>query len=167
MSTFFAVTAAVAVLATALALTRTNPVHALLYFALSLLAVALVLFALGAPFAAALVVIISAGAIIVLLLFVVMLVDLGKAAPATRGQHGLRLWGAPVAIALVLGGELVYALRHAELSPARVVSLEPAAVALSLFGPYVLGVELASLLLLSAVVGAVHIGRREPKRGRP
>ncbi len=39
--------------------------------------------------------------------------------------------------------------------------VEPKAVALALFGPYLLGVELASVLLLGGLVGAYHLARRE------
>jgi NADH-quinone oxidoreductase subunit J len=40
----------------------------------------------------------------------------------------------------------------------------PKAVSLALYGPYLLAVELASLLLLAGLVGAYHLGRREPKK---
>ena len=70
----------VAVLATVLAITNTNPVHALLYLIASLLAVAMVFFSIGAPFAGALEVIVYAGAIMVLFVFVVMMLNLGQAA---------------------------------------------------------------------------------------
>jgi NADH-quinone oxidoreductase subunit J len=40
-------------------------------------------------------------------------------------------------------------------------TVEPKRVAVSLFGPYVIGVELASLLLLAGIVGAYHLGRRD------
>ena len=76
MTMIFYLTAAVALLATALAITRQDAVHALLYLVVSLLAVALLLFLLGAPFAAALEVIVYAGAIMVLILFVIMLLNL-------------------------------------------------------------------------------------------
>ena len=71
--------ATVAVIATLLAITNYNPLHALLYLIVSLLAVAMVFFGLGAPFAGVLEVIIYAGAIMVLFVFVVMLLNLGKA----------------------------------------------------------------------------------------
>ena len=55
-----------------------NAVHALLYLIVSLLAVAVVFYVLGAPFVAALEVIIYAGAIMVLFVFVVMMLNLGE-----------------------------------------------------------------------------------------
>ncbi|HYW86024.1 MAG TPA: NADH-quinone oxidoreductase subunit J, partial [Spirochaetia bacterium] len=55
-------------------ITRRNAVHALLYLVVSLLAVAIIMFLLGAAFVAALEVIIYAGAIMVLFVFVIMLI---------------------------------------------------------------------------------------------
>ena len=73
MELAFYIAGAVAVLSTILMLTRLNVVHALLYLIVSLLAVAVVFYVLGAPFVAALEVIIYAGAIMVLFVFVVMM----------------------------------------------------------------------------------------------
>ena len=64
--------------ATVMMITRLNAVHALLYLIVSLLAVAVVFYTLGAPFVAALEVIIYAGAIMVLFVFVVMMLNLGE-----------------------------------------------------------------------------------------
>jgi NADH-quinone oxidoreductase subunit J len=74
----FYIAAAVAVLATTIAITRHNVVHALLYLIVSLLAVAVIFYVIGAPFLAALELIIYAGAIMVLFLFVVMMLNLGE-----------------------------------------------------------------------------------------
>jgi len=76
----FTVSAIITLITTALAITRANPVHALLYFVLSLLCMAVIFFTLGAPFAAALEVIVYAGAIMVLFLFVVMMLALDQTA---------------------------------------------------------------------------------------
>ena len=71
------IAASVAIFATIMVITRLNAVHALLYLILSLLAVGIVFYLLGAHFAAVLEVIIYAGAIMVLFLFVIMLLNLG------------------------------------------------------------------------------------------
>jgi NADH-quinone oxidoreductase subunit J len=65
----------VAVIATLLAITRRHAVHALLYLVVSLLAVAVVFYVLGAVFVAALEVMVYAGAIMVLFVFVVMMLN--------------------------------------------------------------------------------------------
>ena len=76
-SLMFYVTAAVAVLATLMMITRHNAVHALLYLIISSLSMAIIFYLLGAPFAAVLEVIIYAGAVMILFVFVVMMLNLG------------------------------------------------------------------------------------------
>jgi NADH-quinone oxidoreductase subunit J len=78
----FYVAGAVAVISTLMMLTRYNAIHALLYLIISLLAVAVVFFTVGAPFIAALEVIIYAGAIMVLFVFAVMLLNVNQIAVA-------------------------------------------------------------------------------------
>ena len=63
--------AGIAVMSTLRVVSSSNPVHALLYLIISLLAVSMVFFSLGAPFAGALEIIVYAGAIMVLFVFVV------------------------------------------------------------------------------------------------
>ena len=75
MEATFYLSAAVAVAATLMVVTRASAVHALLYLIVSLLAVAVVFFVLGAPFVAALEVIIYAGAVMVLFVFVIMMLN--------------------------------------------------------------------------------------------
>ena len=77
MELAFYIASAVAVVSTALMLTRLHIVHALLYLIVSLLGVAVVFYLLGASFVAALEVIVYAGAIMVLFVFVVMMLNLG------------------------------------------------------------------------------------------
>ena len=80
MSMLFYISAILPIVATILAITRRHAVHALLYLIVSLLAIAVVFYLLGAPFMAALELIIYAGAIMVLFVFVVMMLNLGDAA---------------------------------------------------------------------------------------
>lgn len=162
MTAAFYVSAVVAVVATAMAITRMNPVHALLYLVVSLLSAAVAFFTLGAPFVAALEVIIYAGAIIVLFLFVVMLLNLGpEAAEQERRWLTPGIWRGPLVLAAVLIAELLWILAREPLPAGPVAEVGPKAVGAALYGPYVLGVELASLLLLSGLIGAYHLGRRE------
>ncbi len=159
MTSVFYISAAVAVLSTILVLKQVNAVHALLYFIVSLLSVALILFALGAPFVAALEVIIYAGAIMVLFVFVVMMLNLG--AQAERREQQLlepEIWVGPAILSLVLLGELFYAFISKGVRY-HVSMVGPQVVGVTLLGPYLLGVELASILLLAGLVGAFHLGR--------
>ncbi len=85
MNLLFYISAVIAVFSTFLVITRKSAVHALLYLIVSLLAVALIFFSLGAPFVAALEVIIYAGAIMVLFVFVIMMLNLS--ADAAREER--------------------------------------------------------------------------------
>jgi NADH-quinone oxidoreductase subunit J len=144
-------------------ITNTNPIHALLYLIISLIAVAMTFFALGAPFAGVLEVIAYAGAIMVLFVFVVMMLNLG---PASVQQERVWLkpgiWAGPVFLGALLLLELMYVL-FANPSAAGIgqTTVDAKAVGISLFGPYLLVVELASMLLLAAAVTAFHLGRTE------
>jgi NADH-quinone oxidoreductase subunit J len=162
-ATFYAA-AVVALIATALAITRKNVVHGLLYLIVSLLAVALIFFVVGAPFVAALEVIIYAGAIMVLVVFVMMLLNLG---PQTVEQERRwltpRTWIGPLVLAIALGVEWLYALASGGPAPTGPL-VDPRQVGIVLFGRYAIGVELASMLLLAGLIGAYHLGRRQPRR---
>lgn len=156
----FWVPALVAVLATALVITRKNASRALVYLVISLLAVAVVFFVLGAPFAAALEVVVYAGAIVVLFLFVVMMLNLGRTS-VVRESGWLRpnMWVLPGILAFVLLLVVFHVLAGTEAKTSG-VEVPPKAVGRALFGPYLLAVELAGFLLLAALVGAYHLGRR-------
>jgi NADH-quinone oxidoreductase subunit J len=161
MEIVFYISAVIAIVATLLMLTRLNVVHALLYLVVSLLAVAIVFYTLGAPFAAALEIIIYAGAIMVLFVFTVMLLNLGEAAVRTE-KEWLKpgMWIGPTILAAILVAEFVYLVIAGTEAGNVPPAIEPAAVGISLFGTYLLGVELASMLLLGGLVGAYHLGWR-------
>ncbi len=164
MLTAFYIAAAVAILATVLAITRLNIVHALLYLVVSLAAVAVVFYTLGAPFIAALEIIIYAGAIMVLFVFVVMMLNLGeRAIEQERSWLTGRMWVGPAILAAILIVEAVYLLASPSVSTpaAPAASIAPAQVGIALFGTYLIGVELASMLLLAGLIGAYHLGWRE------
>jgi NADH-quinone oxidoreductase subunit J len=164
METTFYIAAGIAVFATVMAITRLNAVHALLYLAASLVAVGVVFYCLGAPFLAALELIIYAGAIMVLFVFVVMMLNLGdRATEMERELFGRGAWVAPVALAIVLAAELIYLALRADNGAHAGTMVDSKQVALALYGPYVLGVELASMVLLAGLVGAYHLGwSRQP-----
>jgi NADH-quinone oxidoreductase subunit J len=162
MIILFYISAIIAVLATILVITRSNAVHALLYLIVSLLAMALIFFTLGAAFAAALEIIIYAGAIMVLFIFVIMMLNLGGATARQESQW-LKpgIWRGPSLLCGVLAIELVYFFVHDDVRSIRGVPVPQKQVGIALFGPYALGVELASMLLLAGLVGAYHLGKHE------
>src|SRR4030095_9222235 len=138
-------------------ITRLNAVHALLYLVNSLFATAIVFFTLGAPFMAALEVIIYAGAIMVLFIFVVMMLNLGKEAiDLERSWSKPRTWIGPGIISLLLLVELAWLIFSVPSGPWATREVGPKLVGMSLYGPYMLAVELASMLLMAGIVGAYH-----------
>ena len=164
MEPTFYIAGAVAVISTVVMLTRLNLVHALLYLIVSLLGVAVVFFVLGAPFAAALEAIVYAGAIMVLFVFVVMMLNIGKHAAETENQWLTPgIWTGPVILATILIIEIAYLARGGSAGLGT-DALGPKEVGIALFGPYMIGVELASMLLLAGLVGAYHLGFREAEK---
>jgi NADH-quinone oxidoreductase subunit J len=162
MNAAFYIAAAVALISTFLVITRLNAVHALLYLIVSLLSVALIFFILGAHFAAALEVIIYAGAIMVLFVFVIMMLNLGPMAVEQEMQWVRpRTWIGPSILTGILGAELIWVLASGASKVSGGAEVTPKEVGIALFGPYVLGVEMASMLLLAGLVGAFHLGRRD------
>ena len=166
MNLLFYISAVVAALSTFLVVTRKSAVHALLYLIVSLLAVALIFYVLGAPFVAALEVIIYAGAIMVLFVFVVMMLGLTPQSLEQEGRWLLSpwIWVGPAILAAILLGELIFILTSDAGQAAGSRIVDPKQVGIALFGPYLLGVELASLLLLAGLVGAYHLGHRRPRQ---
>ena len=153
MTVLFYAAAVIAVIATLLVITRTNLVHALLHLVISLFAVAVIFYTLGAPFVAALEVIVYAGAVMMLFVFAVMLLNL-RADEARRVPFRAWIW--PVVLAVALLVELIYGVTRTPQAMSGAV-VGPERVSRGLFGPYVLGVELASMLLLAALIGARHV----------
>ena len=157
----FYLSALVAVIASLLVVTNKNAVHALLYLVVSLLALALCFYLLGAPFAAALQIIVYAGAIMVLFVFAVMLFNI-SAADIKRESQWLRWqsWVGPALLVMVLLAEIVFVIQQPPLVTSTEVALIDArATGSLLFGPYLLAVEIASFLLLAGLVGGYHLAK--------
>jgi NADH-quinone oxidoreductase subunit J len=160
--------AGAAILSAFLCITRRSPVASALWLVNTLFCVAALFVLLDAHFLAAVQVLVYAGAIMVLFLFVIMLLNLGRTGPGDlKGP-----WGRVVAgvAGLVLIAELI-ALRlaapPADLTlPAGTVGAQVSAqgavqaVALPLFQAYLVPFEIASLMLLAAIVGAVVLAKR-------
>lgn len=167
MTVFFYIAAIVAVLSTVLALTRRNAMHALLYLIVSLLSIATVFLLMGAYLVAALEVIIYAGAIMVFFIFVIMMLNIAEA-PIPKGADWIspQVWIGPAILSMVLAIELFTILAKGGTGEefAGVTSKQ---VGIALYGPYMLGVELASMILLAGLVGAFHLGRKavSPPKG--
>lgn len=162
MDLIFYITAFVTLTSTLMVITRHNPVHALLYLVISLLSLSVIFFLLGAPFAALLEIIIYAGAIMVLFIFVIMLLNLGKET-AKQEKEWLkpRVWIGPTILSAILLAELLFLITLPNNTISSHQTVDAKTVALSLFRPYLIGVELAAMLLMAGVVGAAHIGQHK------
>jgi NADH-quinone oxidoreductase subunit J len=167
--TFFWIFGVIAMGSALLCITRKNPVASALWLVVTLFALAAMFVLLDAQFIAALQVLVYAGAIMVLFLFVIMLLNLGRPGPSDiKGPAGL-------AIAAVLAGLLLLQLRILGQAPPPDAIQLPAgtvaelqvrqgmvgAVENPLFEAYLIPFEIASLLLLAAIVGAVVLAKRK------
>jgi NADH-quinone oxidoreductase subunit J len=161
--TIFYILAATAVIATILAITEKHPVHAILFLVTSLFSMATIFYLLMAPLVAVFEVILYAGAIMVLFLFVIMMLDLGHPEKGLSPQWKEWLPAAVLSGVSVASLVAVIISRHATGSaPVAMPTIRE--VALRLFQEHGLAVELVSLQLLFALVGALYLGR-ESKSG--
>ncbi len=168
----FYLAASIAIIASIRVVTGANAIHALLYLVVSLLAVAVCFYFMGAPFAAGLEVIVYAGAILVLFVFAVMMFDLqGDKDP--EHFHGashsswFSRWFGPVLLATVLLIEVIYLIinsSNSEQSTSTIVSAKQ--VGILLYGPYLLAVEIASFLLLAGLIAGYHFAKGQDVPGR-
>jgi NADH-quinone oxidoreductase subunit J len=164
----FYLAATIAIVASLKVVTGKNTVHALLYLVISLLAVAVCFYLMGAPFAAGLEVIVYAGAILVLFVFAVMMFGLGIDETHNAPQSkGFSLWAGPVFLAVLLLLELIFVIDNSELAlqlSSQVVGSKQ--VGMLLYGPYLLAVEISSFLLLAGLVAGYHYAKPEHRGGR-
>ncbi len=157
---FFAVLAVVSAI---LVITRRNAVHSAIFLIQALLAIAGIFLQLGAEFLAAVQVILYVGGIMVLFLFVIMLVNLDI---AVRQVQFNRQWLLASVTALIVAAEVSYGLYRGkgafQFPAASPDVLQPNAqrVGLVLFQNYMLPFEIASILLLVAMIGAVLMAKR-------
>jgi len=160
----FFISGIVAILSTVMAITRFNMIHALLYLIVSFLSLSVVFYVLGAPFAAALEIIIYAGAIVVLIIFVIMMLNLRDESIEQEKQWlTKKIWIGPGILSFVLLGELVFILLSGSNVTLSDQLLDSKAVGLTLYGPYLIAVELSGFLLMAGIVGAYHLGRQRKK----
>lgn len=164
MNLLFYLSSAIAIAATIMVITRYKPIHALLYLVVSFMAVGMIFLSLGAPFVAVLEIILYAGAIIVLMIFVVMMLNLGtETAQQEKEWLQPKVWVGPSLLSLVLLAEIVYLLLRSGGGSAGFIGIDSKKVALSLYGEYIIAVELTGFLLMAGIVGAAHIGKHKKK----
>jgi NADH-quinone oxidoreductase subunit J len=163
MNVFFYIAAGVAIISTIMAISGKNAIHSLLYLILSLLAVSVIFYLLSAPFIAALEVIIYAGAIMVLFIFVTMMLNIGLERESENKWLRPRMWIVPSILAVILLITLIMSSKNVEPVTSDREAILPKQVGISLFSTYLLGVEIAAILLMAGVIGAYHLGSQKKK----
>ena len=149
-------------------ITTKDTVHSVLFLVLDFLFVAALYVLLGAQFLAAIQILVYAGGIVVLYLFVVMLVNLKRPPEAHADPHRRTVLGFGLAAA-VLGEIALLAVRssgtpvHAGTQTAAVEGIvgNTQIVGWMLYTSYLIPFEIASMLLLVAMIGAIILAKRE------
>ncbi len=159
---FFYFLSGMAIISAILVITRKNAVHSALSLIVTLLSLAGLYLMLYAPFVAGVQVILYVGGIMVLFLFVIMLVDLEHLA---KTEQFNKQWHVGLVACLALGAMFLYVVKKGNsIFPVDVVSMPEAEntqkIGLQLYQNYLLPFEIASLLLLVAIVGAVVMAKK-------
>lgn len=162
---FFYLLSGLALMGGVLVLTRKNAVHSALALILTLLALAGLYLMLYAPFVAGVQIILYAGGIMVLFLFVIMLVNLER---SQKEEQFNKQWLVGIVAAAVIGVLFVLVFLNSKELPTIVrehVALLPEQsntqeIAVYLYGNYMFTFEIASLLLLVAIIGAVVMAKK-------
>jgi NADH-quinone oxidoreductase subunit J len=147
-----------------------DTVHSVLFLVLDFLFVAALYVLLGAQFLAAIQILVYAGGIVVLYLFVVMLVNLKRPPEAHSDPHRKTQWGFALAIAVLV--ELAVVATYSYVRPAAPAAAAAQAAAAPVTGntevvgwllytSYLIPFEIASMLLLVAMIGAIVLAKRE------
>ena len=157
---FFYILAAVVVIATVLAITDRHTVHAIIFLATSFFGLAGIFYLLGAPLVAVFEVIIYAGAIMVLFLFVIMMLDMGQ--PGKAQSRALREWWPALLLGMIiLGAMATLFVTHLPETLGKWSYTDARHFSRVLFKKYGVAVEVVSMQLLFALVGALYLGRRK------
>jgi len=157
--------AAVILISAILMITRRNPIHSVLFMLLLFFHIAGLFVLLNAEFLAAVQLIVYAGAILILYLFVVMLLNVDKESAAVRAN---RFWPWMIAFGILIAGEIVLLVlrgtfpANAGQLPMRLGS-GVGALGKELYTKYLLPFEIASIVLLVGLVGAVMLAKIKTK----
>ncbi|MCE5313057.1 MAG: NADH-quinone oxidoreductase subunit J [Nitrospiraceae bacterium] len=145
-------------------ITRRNPVHSALWMIGLFFHIAAMYLFLNAEFLAAVQIILYAGAIMVLFLFVIMMLNIREEVVAERfiGE-----WPIGVALGIAIMSMIIYAISKLEPGPSGEYTIEAVqkithtkAIGSILYTQYIFPFEIASLVLLIAVVGAIVLAKK-------
>lgn len=157
--------AAVILLSAVLMVTRRNPVHSVVYMLLLFFHIAGVFVLLNAEFLAAVQLIVYAGAILILYLFVVMLLNVDK---EKLGSRAHRFWPWMAGFGILIAGEIVLLLLRGSFPVNPELHVQQAgagaeALGIALYTRYLIPFEIASVILLVGLVGAVMLAKKTIK----
>lgn len=146
-----------------MALSR-NALYAAMFLILNFACVAVLYLLLNAPFLAVAQVTVYTGAIMVLFVFVIMLLGAEKL-PGSETRSEMA-WQRPLAVGLgvlllIQAAYVLFTRTAASSAVTGLIDASPLAIGKALFGPYLFPFEVASMLLLAAMVGAVVMTRKE------
>jgi len=151
-----------------LVITTRDTVHSVLFLVLDFLFVAALYVLLGAQYVAAIQILVYAGGIVVLYLFVVMLVNLKRPPEAHQDPHRRTNWGLALSVAVLVELGAVGAYSYARPAPALAAATSSMPVTGNteqvgwlLYTSYLIPFEIASMLLLVAMIGAIVLAKRE------
>jgi NADH-quinone oxidoreductase subunit J len=151
-----------------LVISTRDTVHSVLFLVLDFLFVAALYVLLGAQFLAVIQILVYAGGIVVLYLFVVMLVNLKRPPEAHQDPHRKTRWGFALSVAVLVELVAVGAYSYARPAPALAAAAPPLPVTGNteqvgwlLYTSYLIPFEIASMLLLVAMIGAIVLAKRE------
>jgi NADH-quinone oxidoreductase subunit J len=154
---FFYLISAVVIMATAVAVTRENLLHAVVYLIVSFFGTAMLFYLFGAPLLAALEVIIYAGAIMVLFLFVVMMISVESSGEALFAPR--QFLPAVFFCLLYLFVAAAMAVQTPGMNaPLQMLTASPTLFATYVFKNHWFSIEVISMLLLIAAIGALTLG---------
>jgi NADH-quinone oxidoreductase subunit J len=159
---FFYLFGGIAIAAALLVITRRNPVTSAIFLILCLFSLAVLYVLLRAHFVAVIQVLVYAGAIMVLFLFVIMLLNLSRVESGRIRNLLVKVVGAVLGVVLMIN--LLAAVNKPLLPEGARLSEGfggTEQVGMLLFSDYLLPFEVASVLLLAAIVGAIILSRRE------
>ena len=162
----FGVLAVIAIAAALGMLLSKNAVHSALFLVLNFGTIAVLYIVLNAPFIAMVQITVYAGAIMVLFLFVIMLLGaerLGGVADASPWQRNLAvLLGVGLLVTFIV--VLVQGGGGGAVASSTAVDTSPQALGIHLFEQYLLPFEITAVLLLTALIGVVILGRRKEEK---
>jgi NADH-quinone oxidoreductase subunit J len=157
----FFIIAGLLIVSSGLVVFQRNVVHSAVALVAALFLIAVLFLSLHAPMVGVLQILVYAGAIMVLFLFVIMLLN-----PVGLEQRRSLWWGAGCISGLLLVAALAPVLFNLDSAQDPIVATElfgsPEELARSLFNDFVLPFEIASVLLLVAIIGAVVLAKKEP-----